>query len=250
METIFKGIWKWIVCGSVFASILGIALYFMASNTAIIISLVFVCLLLLVITGYILYVLHVFIRQSHTKEYDIISSFAEFRSDNGVKSSYDTYRVIQCKRMTLSEIKYNFKWSGSKLPTVSSTCQKIKMPIHATTPEEWDYAILELKNPLIYNECTVLHFHTENDDSDGKAGAFLSLKVEFPISFIQFRALLSYKPDGYKQTAIFERRRFDSNVDAGWETIRSVSFDNEYKSYICMQERPAPGYSYRLRWEK
>lgn len=249
MGTIFKGIWKWIVSGSVFASILGIALYFMASNTAIIISLTFVCLLLLVITCYILYALHVFIRQSHTREYDIISSFAEFRSDNGVKSSYDTHRVIQCKRMALSEIKYNFKWSGSKLPTVSSTCQNIK-EIHSTTPEEWDYAILELKNPLIYNECTVLHFHTENDDSDGKAGPFLSLKVETPISFIQFRALLSYKSDEYKRTAIFERRRFDSNVDAGWETIQSVPFDSEYKSYTCMQERPVPGYSYRLRWEK
>ena len=83
MGTVFKNIWKWVAGFGTFASILGVILIFTRNETAIIIALFFVCLMLLVIMSYLLYVLHTFIRQSNQKNYSTIASFAEFRSDNG-----------------------------------------------------------------------------------------------------------------------------------------------------------------------
>ena len=106
MGTVFKNIWKWVVGFGTFASILGIILIFTRSDIAIIIALCFVCVMLLVIMEYVLYVLHTFIKQSNSSEYSTIASFAEFKSDNGVTSTYDTRRLIQSKRAVLSEIVY------------------------------------------------------------------------------------------------------------------------------------------------
>ena len=106
MGTVFKNIWKWVVDFGTFASILGIILIFTRSDIAIIIALCFVCVMLLVIMGYVLYVLHTFIKQSNSSEHSTIASFAEFKSDNGVTSTYDTRRLIQSKRAVLSEIVY------------------------------------------------------------------------------------------------------------------------------------------------
>lgn len=250
MRTILKNLWKWIASAAAVASIFGVVLFFMADNVAVITALTFICILLLIITSYIIYTLQIFIKQNHVKDYDTIASFAEYRCDNRTNSTYDTYRLIQCKRPMLAEIKYHFKWSGSVLPKISSNCQDIKRPVHISSPDEWDYAILELKRPLTYNECTVLHVHTENDDTDGTASPYISLKVEFPISYIQFRVLLSYKPKEYNRVATFERRKITSNVETDWEAIASIPFDTNYKSYTCMQERPTPGFYYRLSWEK
>jgi hypothetical protein len=67
MGTVFKNIWKWVAGFGTFASILGVILIFTRNETAIIIALSFVCLMLLVIMSYLLYVLHTFIRQSNQK---------------------------------------------------------------------------------------------------------------------------------------------------------------------------------------
>lgn len=206
--------------------------------------------MMLIITGYILYIAHELIRRHHQCDYDMIGSFAEFNSSNGKTSTFDTYRLIQCKRTMLSEIKYNFKWTGSKLPTVSSSCQEVGSPVCSPTADEWDYVVLRLKKPLVYNECTVVHMHTDNDDTDGRAKPYISLKVERPIAYIHFRVLLSYKPRDYQETAVLEKIRIGAAVDTDWQTIESVPFDQDHKMYTSMMVRPVPGYRYRLRWKK
>jgi hypothetical protein len=250
MGTVFKNIWKWVAGFGTFASILGVILIFTRNDTAIIIALSFVCLMLLVIMSYLLYVLHTFIRQSNQKNYSTIASFAEFRSDNGINSTYDTHRLIQSKRTVLSEITYRFKWSGSKHPIISSDCQDVSQPVFSPTKEEWDKVILKLRKPLLYNECTILHIHSDNDDTDGTADGYIALKVEYPITFIQFRAFLSYKPEDYMEVARFEKRRINSETGAEWTLIESIPFDQKYKCYNCSKIKPVPGYSYRLKWNK
>ena len=249
MESFLKRIWKWIVFGATFASILGIILYFLSDACATRIALVFVCVLMLIVGGYSIYILHSVLGKHYPKEYDLISSFAEFKSEDGILSSYDTYRVIQCKRTFLDKVHYNFKWSGTKLPQVSSLYQKTTPVVCTGNPQEWDHVDLILQKPLVYNECAVLHFHTDNDNSDKKAEPYISLKVDYPIPFIHFRALLAYKDKSCRKPAIFERKQYNSNVETGWETIKSVEFDVDYKIYTCMQDHPSPGYYYRLRWE-
>lgn len=250
MRTVLKNIWKWVVASGTFASILGIVLIFTRSDAAVIIALSFVCVVLLVVMCYLLYVLHAFIRQSNENSYSTIASFAEFRSDNGVNSTYDTRRLIQSKRTVLSQIDYRFKWSGSKLPQISSDSQDVSEPVFSHTAEEWDKVTLKLRKPLLYNECTILHIHSDNDDSDGTADGFITLKVVYPITFIQFRAFLSYKSETYVEVARFEKRMTNSETGAEWTLIENIPFDQKYKSYTCSMLKPEPGYSYRLKWNK
>lgn len=249
MESFLKRIWKWVVSGATFASILGVVLFFLNDTCATRVALVFVCGLMLIVGGYSIYILHSVLGKHYPKEYDMIASFAEFKSEDGVLSSYDTFRVIQCKRTFLDKVRYNFKWSGTKLPQVTSAYQTVTPIVSPHNPQEWDYVDLVLKKPLVYNECAVLHFHTDNDNSDKKAGPYICLKVDTPIPFIHFRALLAYKDSSYRKPARFERKRYNSNVDTDWEVIQSVEFDVDYKIYTCMQEHPNPGYYYRLKWE-
>ena len=95
-----------------------------------------------------------------------------------------------------------------------------------------------------------MHIHSDNDDTDGTADGYIALKVEYPITFIQFRAFLSYKPEDYMEVARFEKRRINSETGAEWTLIESIPFDQKYKCYNCSMIKPVPGYSYRLKWNK
>ncbi len=96
----------------------------------------------------------------------------------------------------------------------------------------------------------ILHFKTENDDHDGTAKPFIYCKLESPIDIMQFRVLLAYKPTGYAEKAIFERKLIDQEIDAEFEYIESIDFNSLYKQYYHVIVDPAPGYIYRLRWKK
>ncbi len=65
-----------------------------------------------------------------------------------------------------------------------------------------------------------------------------------------FRVMLPNKPDGYSETAIFERKKLDVEIDGDYEYIESVEFNQGNKLYSHCVVNPEPGYIYRLRWEK
>ena len=65
-----------------------------------------------------------------------------------------------------------------------------------------------------------------------------------------FRIMLSYKPDGYNKSAIFERKKIDTEIDGEYEYLESVEFNEGNKLYSFCKINPEPGYIYRLRWEK
>ena len=77
--------------------------------------------------------------------------------------------MIQCKRLFLTDIPYNFKWTGSIRPKLSSTSQIIEDIVFHDDEKKWDEAKIKFKHPLKYNESTVIHIKTENDDPDHKA---------------------------------------------------------------------------------
>ena len=117
--------------------------------------------------------------------------------------------------------------------------------------DKWDTAIIKFKRPLMYNESTVVHIKTENDDNDGSAKPWLKCFVSSSIEILQFRVMLGYKPNNYKKTAVFERCKKDSDTgDNNYEFICNVPFENKYKQYFYIHINPTPGYMYRLRWEK
>ena len=250
MKSILGSIWNWVVGCATVASIVGLVLAFVSDKNAVIISLIALCIFLAIIIVGVFITLSRLVKQNHPDPYQRISSFYEFRSDDGQKSVFEMYRLIQCKRALLTHIEYKFKWSGTKLPTISSNSQTLGAIIPSHDENSWDKCDIHFKTPLTYNESTVVHIKTENDDYDGKAQPFLSSKLDSPIMIMQFKVLLSYKPESYTAKAKYERKKIDADVDAKWEYIASVDFDSRYKQYQYVDVDPEPGYIYRIMWEK
>ena len=67
------------------------------------------------------------------------------------------------------------------MPRIFSNSQRIENIKHYSDAQQWDSAILRFKKPLTYNESTVVHIKTENDDHDGTAKPFIYCKLESPI---------------------------------------------------------------------
>ena len=164
------------------------------------------------------------------------------------------YRLIQSKRALLTHIEYKFKWSGTKAPTISSNSQVLGPVVTSQDEHTWDKCDIHFKTPLTYNESTVVHIKTQNDDYDGKTQPYISSKLDSPIKIMQFKVLLSYKPDNYTAKAKYERKKIDVDVDvdvdSSWEYIDSIDFDTKYKQYQYVDVDPEPGYIYRIMWEK
>lgn len=231
-------------------SIGSLLLFFLKSELACIIALCVFCLGLFIILFGILRGIHKMIEQNSTEPYKRLSSFLMFQSNDGVTSTFEVFRMIQCKRLFLAAIPYNFKWTGSKIPELKSRIHSIELPRHNPDPNKWDEATIKFEKPLKYNECTMVNVQTENDDSDGKAKPWISCKLATPIDMLTFRVMLAYLPTDYNIPATFERKKIDAEVDGEFEAIKSISFDQAHKLYYHCVANPEPGYIYRLRWEK
>lgn len=231
-------------------SVIGLVVVVLSDKEATIIALVTLCLCIVLILIGVLLAIKKMVNKNYGKEYKGISSFYVYQTDDGEKSTFETYRLIQCKRMFLSQIEYKFKWSGSIMPKIWSNSQIVEHIVHHEDSQQWDSAVLKFRKPLTYNESTVVHIKTENDDHDGTAKPYIYCKLESPIDIMQFRVLLAYKPDDYEEKAIFERKLISQEIDTDFEYIESVEFNCLYKQYYHVVVNPSPGYIYRLRWVK
>lgn len=237
------------VIGSI-CSVAGLVMCISNNKTAVIIALIIIILCLMIIIIQILRVINKFINENSSEEYKRISTFLIFKSSDGVKSTFEVYRTIQCKRLFLTEIPYNFKWTGALPPKVESTSHKISPFVHNTNKNEWDVAKIVFNHPLKYNECTVINIKTTNEDIDNSAKPWISSRLDSPIEVLVFRVLLSYKDSEFTKPAYFERKKIVSQIDGDFEFIESVEFDKDHKLYYHTKNNPEPGYIYRLRWEK
>ncbi len=233
-----------------FCSIASLVLLFVNSRLACIIALAVFCLGLLAIIYGIIRGINKMVRDNSHDEYRRIASFFIFQSGDGVKSTFEVFRVIQSKRLFLTEIPYNFKWTGTTPPAITSRLQTIANVKYNKDKSQWDEATIKFPQPLKYNESTVVNVKTVNDDHDNTAKPFLTSKLEAPIDMIAFRVLLSYKPDGYNKPATLQRKKVGTAIDGDYETIGSVPFDKEHKLYYHCLTSPEPGYIYKIEWEK
>ena len=231
-------------------SISGFVALFVKNETACIISLCFFCICLLIILYSIFRAINKLTFEHSDEEYRGISSFYTFECTDGKISYFEVYRLIQCKRTFLTSINYDFKWTGTKKPELTSNTQLIKDIKYNNDKSEWDKATIMFNHPLKYNESTVVHVKTKNDDYDNQAKPYLSCKLRYPIEMMVYRILLPYKPDDYNKNAIFERKKIDRQIDGDFEYIESIPFNKGNKQYFHCAINPEPGYIYRLRWEK
>ena len=231
-----------------FASIIGVFLFIFSDSTNAIIALSFLFLSITIILAIVIHAITSFIRKENEADHIKSSVFTTFETINDTQSIFETYRVIQSKRLILSEIDQNFKWTGSKPPSISSKLQHVKRTIENN--EDYDKAILVFPKPLLYNEMGVTHFRAELDDLDKAAKPHLDYRVDSLISIIHYRVILKHKPKDFNAPAKILRKPINSKNPVDYKAIGSVDFDQKSMSYTYHLTNPTVGYYYRLEWEK
>ena len=233
-----------------FCSIASLVLFFINNELACIFALCFFCLGLLILLIGILRGINKMINDNSEEEYKRIATFYSFQSSDGVTATYEMFRMIQSKRLFLSDIPYNFKWDGPHIPQISSESQTITGKKSNSDKNKWDEATIRFRQPLKYNECSVVNVKCYFDDYDQIPQAHVTSKLDAPIDVITFRVLLTYKPDGYNVAATLKRKKIKAEIERDYEIMNSVPFDTHHKLYFYCLFDPEPGYYYKLEWNK
>jgi hypothetical protein len=228
------------------ASLIGFIIIFIEDKNKVLISFVFFNFLLLVLIGTLVYTILKLLSNS-TADFESKSTFIKYETLDGNKISYDVYKLIQCKRPLLSQYEYNFKWSGTHLPVITSELQKVENILDSKDPSNYDKAILIFSKPLNFNDSCVINFKADLDDTDKQSETYISNRIIRPVDIIHYRILLGYKKEN--SNAILERRKIES-VSQTFEKIKEIAFDKTSQSYEYPLLNPELGYIYRIKWER
>jgi len=228
------------------ASLIGFSIIFIGDKDKVLWSFIFFNLLLFVLVGTLVYTILKLLNNS-TSAFESKSTFVKYETSDGNKIFYDVYKLIQCKRPILSEYEYNFKWTGTHLPIVTSELQKVENVLNDKDSSNYDKAILKFKTPLTFNESCVINFKAELDDTDKQSDTYISHRILRPVDIIHCRIILRHKEDS--ENAILERRKINS-VSQGFEKIGEIAFDKTSKSYEYPLLNPELGYIYRMVWKR
>lgn len=246
LSSLFSG--KFAFFGSL-ASILGLLVLITRDDWSIIVALSFFCLMLLIFTSYLVYNLYKVLNTQQT-DHENRSTFIKYETLDGNIITYETYKLIQVKKPVLTEMEYNFKWTGTHMPTISSDLQEVVNVVDEQNPLKYDRALLKFKKPVYYNQNFVLHFKAILDDVDKISLPHVETRVTSEIDIIHYRIILKNKPSDFSLNAILEKRKMNTDVSASFEKIREIPFDNISKSYEYHLLNAEIGYYYRIRWEK
>jgi len=215
-----------------------------------IIALIAVIVFLIALFLSVLFMINNILKNNYDVDYQKLSFFTRYEYLDKTHIKYDGYRLIQSKRPFLSEIKWKFKWTGSILPKISSKLQDCDGKITKNTSNDYDYVILKFKKVLFFNEPAVVHFHADMDDVDGTAQPHLDVKIEEPISVVNFQVTLDYKSEDFSEQALFKRKLINSEIPTDYVVLETVNFNTQSKSYEYVLTNPEVGYFYRLEWIK
>lgn len=238
---------------AILSGLFSIASFFVAlssDQSRILILLIAFIVFLVVILCSVWFAIHKIIRKEFDKEYLKLSFFTKNEYIDRTHIVYDGYRLIQSKRAFLPNIKWAFKWTGTKPPVVSSTLQDCDGIIIENTSNDYDHVILKFKKALSYNESAVVHFHANMDDVDNTAQPHLDVKIEEPISVVVYRVILAYKDINFSEKALFMRKPINSGIPTDYQILETVTFNSYSKSYEYVLTNPEVGYYYRLEWVK
>lgn len=243
------GFWKWFTIVAGIASIISLFCLFFDDKTNGIIALCAFILFLISIIVLLFVAINKLIKTDYPQDYKKIIVFASYETQDGIRGVFEVFKVIQSKRIALQQIEHNFKWTGSKSPSISSDLQDIKTVIKSNS-DDYDKAVLALRKPLSYNDSGTIHFKAATDDVDGTAQPHLDHKVETEMNVIHFRVTLKYKDNNYSMPAKLLKKPIANNSPVNYKQFASVSFDKETKSYQYSILNPEVGFFYRIEWEK
>ena len=230
------------------ASIIALITIFTKEKWSVLISLIFFCLMLLIFTCYLLYSIYK-ILEVRNIDHENKSTFIKYQTDDGNKIIYETYKLIQCKKPLLTEFEYNFKWTGTHMPIISSDLQKVFNVVDEKDRTKYDKAILKLKKPLYYNQNTVIHFKADLNDTDKVSKPYVETRVTEEIDIIHYRIILKHLSDDYSKNAILKKAKINSKTSPTFEKECEIAYDQSTKSYEYHLLKPEIGYYYRISWE-
>lgn len=228
------------------ASIFGVVYFFITDQTSVLFALSFFCLMLLSFTIALILALFKILEINHTDHKDK-STYVKYETFDGNKIVYECYKVIQCKKPMLTDFEYNFKWSGTHLPVVTSKTQEVTSILDFKDPTKYDKALLKFKTPLYYNQNSVIHFKADLDDTDHKSSPHLEIRVTDEVELINFRVVLRHKTEDFKDAAKLQRRKLDS-IASTYEELLHIPFDFQTKSFEYQLINPEVNYFYRIIW--
>ena len=236
--------------GSVASVISVVVLLFNDKNAAIIaLGLLLIALVLFLIR--IFHVLNRFL-EKQPQDHKCISSFIQYTCDDGDNVVFDTYKLIQVKCSIMQDFDVGFKWTGDKMPNISSELQTFKTLKRTTNGYEYDYAVLEFKKPVLYNETTLVHFRSEANDVEHKSSTYVEVPIRYPIEYVQICISLGYKDNSFNKTAEISKRKITNSnqIQQPHTKYNSIPFDKNHKQYVYRLINPEVGYSYRISWER
>lgn len=233
------------------ASIVAFIAFFKDKEWAVIVALAFFCVLLLIFTTILIYHL-IKITNISNEEFESKTTFIKYETKDAKKIVYELYKLIQCKRPLLTEHDFNFKWTGSKMPSKNdfiSEIQDVKFVVDKEDPSEYDFVSLKFKKPIYYNQNELIHLKVNLDDTDQASETFVSNRITKEVDVIQYRIILKHKTDDYSKNARIEKRPVNS-MRSAWTKIDEVDFDNDTKCYEYHLIKPEIGNMYRIAWDR
>lgn len=230
------------------ASFVSLFVVFFNDKYAILIALCFFCLMLFVFTSALIYALFRIINISNI-DYESKSTFIKYETLDANFITYEIYKTIQSKKAIITEFPYNFKWTGSIMPKISSDLQQLDLVFDNNDSSKYDYALLKFKKPLYFNQNEVIHVKAVLDDTDKKSQTYISTRITQEIDIIHYRVILKYKPVDYQVNALLLKRKINA-IDAEFELQKEIHFDNTSKSYELHLLKPDIGYIYKLSWKR
>lgn len=99
-------------------------------------------------------------------------------------------------------------------------------------------AVIVFLIALFYNEPAVVHFHADMDDVDGVAQPHLDVKIEEPISVVNFHVILAYKDKEFSEQAVFKRKLINSAIPTDYIVLETIPFNVQSKSYEYVLTNP------------
>jgi len=230
-------------------SVLLILFFFDDNESILIIALIYFCFVLSLFTGYMMYALSKILSVRNEDDHVNRSTNILYEAIEVHKINYEVHKLIQAKRPILSEFEFQFGWTGSEFPKISSDIQVIGPIVEENDSAKSDKAILKFKKPLFYNETHVIHFKAEMNDADLKSLPLVANNVTRPIDLIHFRIVLRYKKPDFNGCATLTRRKIGS-VREEFEPMKSIAFDKETKSFETRLLNPEVNYQYRISWDR
>jgi hypothetical protein len=246
-----KNIVSWIAIFGGLSSIAGIIIALCTDKNKAIIALFSIIIFLLIVLFAVFYTVKQVVRKEQDKDFLKLADFVSYKFHDKTHIDYDVYRLIQSKRPFLTEVRWNFKWSGKSTPKIDSSLQKCDGKIYKGVDDGFDHVILRFDKTLSYNESEVLHFHAEMDDTDNSSLPVVGIKIEEPVKVIKFQVILLYKGADFDENAELQSAPIhDSGYGIKYQIEETVAFNKQSKSYECFVPSPKVGYFYRLEWKK